>query len=64
MGYLKFVAYLYLIVAAFFLYDAIVRLQNGENAIISFLFVGIAIFMFFFRRGFSKKIEDQRKNNQ
>ena len=50
MTYFKYVPYFFLIFAALFLYDAIVRVRDGENAIISFLFAGIGVFMFFFRR--------------
>ena len=62
MGYLKIVSYLYLIVAAFFIYDAIMRLQEDKNAIISFVFAGIAIFMFFFRRRYAQKFSDRKKD--
>lgn len=61
MGYLKFIPYLYIIFALFFIYDAVIKLQNGENAILSFVFAGIAVFMFFFRRYNAKKFEDRTK---
>lgn len=55
MGYLKFIPYLYIVFALFFIYDAVIKLQNGEDAVISFIFAGIALFMFFFRRANAKK---------
>lgn len=63
MGYLKFVSYAYLVAAAFFIYNAIISIQEGENGVISFIFAGIAIFMFFFRRSYQDKFSrrDQGK---
>jgi positive regulator of sigma E activity len=62
--YFKIIPYLFLIFAALFLADAIGRLRNGEDAIISFAFVGVAIFMFFFRRRYYKKFgKDNREEN-
>lgn len=63
MGYLKIVSYLYLAVAAFFIYDGIMRVQNNETYLISFLFAGLAVFMFFFRMKFAKKFQDKKKDN-
>lgn len=57
MKFLRYVHYLYLIMAILFLYDGIVKMQNKENALLSFLFAAVAIFMFFFRRHFSNKIQ-------
>lgn len=64
MGYLKIVSYLYIIFAVGFLIDGIYRIQQGEDPIISFLFSGLAVFMFFFRRRFAKKFaeRDNEKN--
>jgi hypothetical protein len=47
--------------AILFVYDGIVRVQNKENAILSFLFAAGAVFMFFFRRHFSEKIKNNTK---
>jgi hypothetical protein len=63
MGYLKIVSYLYLGVAAFFIVDGIMRVQNNESYLISFLFAGLAVFMFFFRMRFAKKAQDRKKEN-
>ncbi|RZJ76084.1 MAG: hypothetical protein EOO45_03535 [Flavobacterium sp.] len=61
--YFKIVPYLFLLFAALFLIDAIVRLNEGENAIISFAFTGVAIFMFFFRRKYYKRFDKSNKDN-
>jgi len=63
MKYLKYTPYLYLILGGAFIYDAIVK-WNDPNATPKIsLFIGIlAVFMFFFRRRFAKKLED--RNNK
>lgn len=62
MKYLKIVSYVYLAVAVFFIVDAIIRIQANEDPVISFVFAGIAVFMFFFRMRFAKKQEKLRKD--
>lgn len=61
MGYFKLIPYLFLVFATLFLIDAIVRLNNGEDPIISFLFSGVAVFMFFFRRRYYRRFNDTDK---
>lgn len=61
MGYFKLIPYLFLVFAALFLVDAIVRLNNGEDPLISFLFTGVAVFMFFFRKRYYKKFDDSNR---
>lgn len=61
MKYLKIVAYFYLLAAAFFIYQGIVNLSDGEDSVIMFLFAAIAIFMFFFRLRFAKKMGNRNK---
>lgn len=63
MGYLKYMAYIYLVMAVLFAVDGFVKLNDGENAIISFLFAGVGVFMFFFRRNSYKKIHDRTPKN-
>ncbi|OYX86068.1 MAG: hypothetical protein B7Y83_02740 [Flavobacteriales bacterium 32-34-25] len=60
MSYLKYTPYVYLILAAFFIYDAIIK-WNDETAtpILSLLMAGLGIFMFFFRKRFTKKMQDR-----
>lgn len=57
MKILKYVHYLYLIMALLFLYEGIVKMQNKENPVVVFLFAAVAVFMFFFRRHFINKIQ-------
>jgi positive regulator of sigma E activity len=61
MGYLKFVSYLYLVAAAFFIYNAVMQYQAGEDYFISLTFAGLAVFMFFFRRKYAKKFDSRSK---
>lgn len=63
MGYLKFISYLYLAVAVFFIVNGVIALQKGENSIIMFAFAAIAVFMFFFRRHYAKKFDNRKKDN-
>ena len=63
MGYLKFISYVYLAAAAFFIYDAIMRMQEGENPFLVFVLAFIALFMFFFRMNFFKKYNRRDRDN-
>lgn len=55
MNFLRIFQYVYLIFAAFFMYDAFVKYQNNESVTMSLLLATAAIFMFFFRRNFNNK---------
>ncbi|WP_406682900.1 hypothetical protein N1F78_09395 [Seonamhaeicola sp. MEBiC1930] len=60
MKYLSVFQYAYLIFAALFLYDGISKWGDGTNgAYISLGLAALAVFMFFFRRRFSKKFQDR-----
>ncbi|WP_181855285.1 hypothetical protein [Winogradskyella sp. KYW1333] len=62
MKLLKFFQYAYLVIAFLFLYKGISEWSNDRNsAYLSFLFTGLAVFMFFFRKKFRKKFEDRNK---
>jgi len=63
MNYLKFTQYAYLIAGFIFAYDAFQKYQEGDTnkAYISTAFAVVGVFMFFFRRNFSKKFQDQNK---
>jgi positive regulator of sigma E activity len=61
MTYLKYVSYVYLFAAGFFIVDAIMRINSDESPLLSLVLAGISIFMFFFRRRYAKKFE-QRNN--
>lgn len=48
--YFKIVPYLFLLLGIFALADAIMRINEGRDPIISFAFAALAVFMFFLRR--------------
>lgn len=54
--------YFYLIIAIFFTYEAINNWsENRTRAYLFLFFVAMAIFMFFFRRKFRKKMEERNE---
>ncbi|WP_242131462.1 hypothetical protein [Aestuariivivens marinum] len=60
MRYSKFFQYAYLIFAVLFIYDAINKyIKEGIVAYTSLLLAATAVFMFFFRRRFAKKMENK-----
>ncbi|MGO4822412.1 MULTISPECIES: hypothetical protein [unclassified Flavobacterium] len=62
MGYMKYTPYIYLIFGLYFIYDGIAKWNEPDaTPILSLLIASVAIFMFFFRRNFAKRMED-RKN--
>ena len=62
MGYLKYTQYVYIAFAVYFIYDGVTKLNEGsENYALSFIIAGMAVFMFFFRRKFVRKIDDRNK---
>lgn len=62
MKILKFFQYAYIIFAALFLWDAISNWSVDRNrSYMSLFFTALAVFMFFFRKNFRKKIEDRNK---
>jgi positive regulator of sigma E activity len=63
MKYLKFVSYLYIVLAIAFAVDGFMKLNNNEPAVLSFMFAGLALFMFFFRMRYQKRFQD-RSNKQ
>ncbi|MAP80017.1 MAG: hypothetical protein CL526_02900 [Aequorivita sp.] len=53
--------YLYLVAAAFFAYETVVHWNTARNqAYLYLFFVVIAIFMFFFKRSFRKKMNNRK----
>ncbi|WP_296313699.1 hypothetical protein [Winogradskyella sp. UBA3174] len=62
MKILQLFQYAYIIFAALFLWDAISNWSIDRNrSYMSLFFVALAIFMFFFRKRFREKFEDQNK---
>jgi hypothetical protein len=63
MNYLKYTSYIYLVFAAYFCYDGFSKWNDTQTTPwLSFMIAGVAVFMFFFRRRFSKKFEN--RNNK
>lgn len=63
MNYLKYTQYVYLLAGVFFVYEGFEKLNSGTDLpYLSFILAATAIGMFFFRRKFAKKFEDQDKN--
>jgi len=58
----KYFEFAYLIFAAFFIFEAF-RIWNEERnrAYLFLFFVVVAIFMFFFKRRFRKRLEDRNR---
>lgn len=64
MNYLKYTQYVYLVFAIYFIYDGVIKWDQGEHRPwLSFLIAGMAIFMFFFRRYFVNKNYDRNKKS-
>ncbi|KUJ63287.1 hypothetical protein AR687_03815 [Flavobacteriaceae bacterium CRH] len=62
MSFLKYTHYIYLLIAIAFIYDGITKLDNPENnSWLSFLIAGVSVFMFFFRRKYTKRFDDHYK---
>ncbi|WP_293873996.1 hypothetical protein [Flavobacterium sp.] len=61
MNYLRFTQYAYLLAGILFALDAFVKWQSHQSYTISGLFAAVCIFLFFFRRNFAKKFDDQNK---
>ncbi|MCD0464010.1 hypothetical protein [Flavobacterium sp. ENC] len=62
MGILKYTQYVYILFAVFFIYDGIIKVNEGnDTSTLSFIIAGLAVFMFFFRRKYAKKFDDRNK---
>lgn len=58
----KFFQYAYLVFAILFIYEAIVNWNSDRNRAYMMLVVAaLAVFMFFFRMRFAKKMEERNK---
>jgi uncharacterized membrane protein len=64
MGYLKYTPYIYLIFALYFVYEAIVKWNDPDaTPWLSAMIAALAIFMFFFRRKYAKKMQDRNSQS-
>lgn len=58
----KYFEFAYLIFAAFFIFETIRIWETERNRAYLFIFfVAVAIFMFFFKRRFRKRLEDRNR---
>jgi hypothetical protein len=63
MNYLKYTQYVYLVAGIIFAYKGITELNSGTDMpYLSFILAATAVFMFFFRRKFAKKFDNQDQN--
>lgn len=63
MKLFKFFQYAYLFFAVIFIYDAVSKyMETGQVEYTSLLLAAAAIFMFFFRKRFNKKLENKDRN--
>ena len=63
MRYSKIFQYAYLVFAVLFIYDGIIKFKDGiDGAYLSLGLAALAIFMYFFRRKFSKKYDNNHKS--
>lgn len=63
MKFFKLIEYAYLVVAAFFVEESI-RAWSSEDSSHAYLYVffaAIAVFMFFFKRNFRKRMEQRNQ---
>lgn len=64
MKYSKIFQYAYLVFAVLFIYDAVTKWNDGSNgAYVSLGLAALAIFMYFFRRKFAKKYDNNNNSN-
>lgn len=54
----RIVPFFYLVIAAFFVYDGITKIGGEESFWLSFALAAVAVFMFFFRMKYTKRMED------
>ncbi|AJA68965.1 hypothetical protein HX045_10935 [Myroides odoratimimus] len=62
MKALRIIPFFYLFIAVLFIYDGVSKIVAGDTGSwLSFLIAAVAIFMFFFRRKFLKKMDGYNK---
>jgi MYXO-CTERM domain-containing protein len=62
MAYFKYVPYFFLLVAAIFVYDAVMRYTDGADPLPSVLLALAAVAMFFIRRRSYKRYTGQNNH--
>lgn len=63
MNYLKYTQYIYLVFGLFFIYEGFTKINTEETPWLSFGIAALSLFMFFFRRKFAKKFENDKNKN-
>lgn len=58
MKALRIIPFFYLLIGCFFIYDGITKIGIDDKFWLSFVIAAVAIFMFFFRRKYSKRMVD------
>ena len=62
MKYLKYTTYVYLIFGIYFIYDGIMKFTQEDSSYwLSFAIAVMGVSMFFFRRKFTKRMEERNK---
>ena len=61
MNYLKYTQYIYLVFGLLFVYVGFTKINTTESPWLSFIVAGVAVFMFFFRRKFAKKFDNNKQ---
>lgn len=65
MKALRIIPYFYLFIALLFIYDGVTKILAKEDSFwISFVVAAVAIFMFFFRMKFAKKMDQRNQQNK
>lgn len=62
MKTVKLIAYFYLAFCLLFIYLGVDQILKGENFWLSFVIAAVALFMFFFRMKYAKKMEEHQNN--
>ncbi len=58
MNYLKYTQYIYLVFGVLFIYVGFTKIGTSESPWLNFIIAAVAVFMFFFRRKFAKKFDN------
>ena len=61
MNFHKYFQYVFLVIACLFIEDAVSKYLANQTYWTSILLAASAIFMFFFKKSFAKKFENQNK---